>query len=95
MSRNNKATTVRSLPTVMEAFNEYTTLGGILTEPHPFGKDPLENSPAFKQIRQDLFKERLPSLEPVFSSIVTGDNSKFKEGLSFYIALTKRLGSCV
>ena len=97
MSRNNKAAIVNisALPSVAEALRHYTSLGGTLTEPHPFGSDPLEGNPSLKQVRQDLFKERFPSFEPIFASTVAGDNKKFKEGLTFYIAITKRLSCCI
>ena len=70
-----------SLPSVAAAYQHYTSLGGILTEPHGFGVDPLEGIEHFKQVHRDLFKEKVPTFDPLFSSTVSGDCSLFKQGL--------------
>ena len=82
-----------SLPSVSAAYQHYTSLGGILTEPHGFGVDPLEGIEHLKQVRRDLFKEKFPTFDPLFSSTVNGDCSPFKQGLMFYIDVTKRLSA--
>ena len=93
MLHNNRVAPVNSsaLPTVQDALRHYNSLGGALTEPHTFGDDPLNSNQRLQQIRQDLFKERFPSFESLFSSVVAGNHTLFKEGLLFYIETTKRL----
>ena len=99
MSQNNRVALVDPavLPSVSEAYQHYTSLGGTLTEPHNFGVDPLQGNGHLQQVRHDLFKEKFSKFDPLFSSIVNGDCSPLKEGLIFYMEVTKRLSvsSCV
>ena len=83
MVRNNRAAHVNPavLPLVGDAFQHYTSLGGTLTEPHPFGQDPLEGKTHLQQIRHDVFTEKYNSFNPIFHAIVNGYDSLFREGL--------------
>ena len=50
-------------PAVDEAVCHYTSLGGVLTEPHPFGRDRLDGYTLIPQIRCQLFEEKCPSFD--------------------------------
>ena len=93
MTRNNRAAHVNQavLPYVDDAFQCYTSLGGSLTEPHPFGCDPLEGNTHLQQIRHDVFFEKYNTFDPFFHRIVNGDDSLFREGLKLLIDTTQRL----
>lgn len=79
MNTNNKAAQLNpaALPSVDDAFHQYTTLGGTLTETRPFGQDPLEGNTHQQQIRHELFFEKYANLDPIFHGVVNGSDSLF------------------
>ena len=93
MNRNNQSAQVNpaALPSVDDAFHQYTSLGGTLTEPHPSGQDPLEGNAHLQQIRHDVFVEKYTTFDPIFHAVVNGNDSLFREGLKFLIETTQRL----
>ena len=79
------------LPSVMDAVQEYQQAGGHLRDPHQVGMDPL--SPAKQKIRKQAFSERYTSFQAIFSALVNGDSTMFRNALRFYIDVTYRLSS--
>ena len=92
MYKNNKAAKVNiaTLPSVEEAVHQYTSLGGTLTEPHPFGCDPLYGNAHLQQIHHTLFFQKC-TFDSIFHAIVNGNDSLFKSGLMLLINITERL----
>ena len=79
--------------TPAEAVQMYRRSGGRITDPTGFGVDPLLTDTTKCGIRQQAFEERFPSFEPIFSSLVNGDDRLFRDGLIFLCDITYRL-SC-
>ena len=74
-------------PTV--AATNYWNNGGRLTDPEPFGIDPISEENA--EIRRKAFEEKFPSTDVVFNELVNGRPQMFQEALLLYINITKRL----
>ena len=66
---------------------------GTLTDPAPFGVDPLANNHEKKCIREASFSARYPSSADIFHQLVNGIATPFKHALLFYINITKRQSS--
>lgn len=81
------------LPDGQIAVQRFTECGGQLTCFSPFGHDPLHNDSNLTARRESLFQERYPNFQPFFSTVVNGDYGLFREGLLFFIELSKRLES--
>ena len=79
--------------TPAEAVQRYRRNGGRITDPAEFGNDPLLGDASKLEIRRQAFADRVPSFEPIFSSVVNGDDRLFREGLIFLCDITYRL-SC-
>ena len=95
MDRDNRARKIPQslLPSTDQAVQLYRGNGGRLTDPAPFGSDPLASNHDRQHIRDQAFRERFPSFDFVFHRLVNGDSSLFRQALLFYIDITKRLAS--
>lgn len=93
MMRNNRAKRidVSMLPSPDLALRMYRNAGGSLTDPEPFGNDPICTNQEKVDIRESAFLKKFPSFSDMFHEIVNGESSKFKKGLLYYIDITKRL----
>lgn len=78
-----------------DAVTQFESFGGRLTIFSPFGEDPLKESMQLSSRREEEFKERYPDFSQFFYRIVNGDNSLFREGLLFFIDISKRLEASV
>ena len=74
--------------TTPEAYRAYTACGGKLTMESIHGEDPLSSRPELVAQREVQFTERYPSFEPIFHSLVNGDDGLFQEGFLHFIQLT-------
>ena len=94
MGRDNRARRIPAtlLPDPQQAVQMYRDSGGSLTDPAPYGSDPLAENDHKRQIREQSFGERF-SLETVFHKLVNGDYSPFREAVLFYIDVTRRLSA--
>ena len=95
MHGNNHAKAVdqRLLPSTTEAVQRYQQQGGQLTDPWQVGKDPLEGNAYKYGVRQEAFLEKYSSFQSIFSKLVNGDQTTFKQALKFYIDITHRISS--
>ena len=93
MLQNNCARRIdhRLLPSTSDAIQLYHQSGGQLTDPYAVGQDPLEANALKLGIRHEAFYKKYPTFKIVFSSLVNGDSSIFKNALKFYISITRRL----
>ena len=68
-----------------QAANLYRQSGGNITDPAGFGIDPLLSDQHKSLIRSQAFKDKVPSFEPVFHTLVNGDNRLFREGTHVFV----------
>ena len=81
------------LPSVNESVRQYEHhTGGHLTDPYQFGEDPLHTDSCKQTIRKQTFYEKY-SFDTIFSRLVNGDTNDFRDGLKFFIDVTRRLFS--
>lgn len=73
--------------------DEYEQNGGRLTDPYQVGADPLNGNTRMSQLRSQVFSEKFPSFNDIFSRLVNGDRSSFQLALKFYIDTTNRIAS--
>lgn len=81
------------IPPPEQAAQMYRDNVGRLTDPAPFGSDPLAENHEKKIIREASFSSRYPSYEDIFHQLVNGETTHFRRALLFYIDITKRLSS--
>ena len=95
MGTNNQAKSIRQtdLPTTVEAVHQYGQNGGRLTDPYQVGADPLNGNTRMSQLRSQVFSEKFPSFNDIFSRLVNGDRSSFQLALKFYIDITRRIAA--
>ena len=95
MGRNNRARQISPglLPDPDLAVEMYRNHGGTLTDPAPYGNDPLPADSDKQRICADAFDKRYPSMNTIFHHLVNGNSSLFKEALLFYIDVTRRLSA--
>ena len=60
-----------------------------MTDPHPFGKDPLERDPQLCEQRDHSFQH--PPFEDIFSDTASGNNIPFQQAIQSYVEITDRL----
>ena len=65
------------LPSVSDAVHMYSQTGGRLQDPHQVGIDPLTT--VKHDIRQLAFFEKYPSFQTIFSRLVNGDSTMFRD----------------
>ena len=94
MGRDNRARRIPAtlLPDPQQAVQMYRDNDGSLTDPAPYGNDPLAENYHKRQIREQSFVERF-SLETVFHKLVNGDYTPFREAVLFYIDITRCLSA--
>lgn len=95
MLRNNCAKPIdqRLLPSVQDAVQLYEQQEGQLWDPYQVGSDPLKGNAYKYGVRQEAFLEKYPSFQEIFSKLVNGDSTTFRDALKFYIDITHRV-SC-
>lgn len=93
MMRDNRAQRIdmNYLPSPHQAARMYEDAGGRLTDPAPFGTDPIADCPEKKRIRDCSFTDRYPSVSELFHEVVNDNSHNFKLALLFYIDITRRL----
>ena len=86
---------VLPIPEVAVAMYEHT--GGQLTLIPKFGSDPLEVHiySDLQDARNQGFTAKYPDLEPVFSSVVNGNDHPFTSGLKYFISLATCLSHSI
>ena len=79
MLQNNQAATLprHTLPEAIDAVQNFEASGGQLTRFSSFGHDPLQTRPDLLTQRETLFKERFPSFDEFFHTVVNNDTSLF------------------
>ena len=92
MRIDNRVTSIdeQLLPSPLEAVELYRAAGGIITDEHQFGIDPLLNDLDKHAIRQTVFIQHF-KFNNIFHQIVNGDDSSFREALLLFIDITYRL----
>lgn len=93
MQQNNKTKKIppHMLPALDQATEAYRNNSGTLTDPAPYGCDPLEQDADKKRIRVQAFHDRFPSFEDILHNLVNGHSTVFKQALLFYMDVTHRL----
>ena len=93
MRNNNRVKVVNpiDLPGVSAAIQMYQQAGGNLRDPHSVGTDALTD--VKRGIRNQVFSGRYPSFELIFSRLVNGDSTMFRNALICFIDITYRLSS--
>ena len=91
MQQDNRARVIAPslLPSTDQAIRLYERSGGRLSDPTPFGSDPLHGER--REMRDQAFSRRYPSIDSIFHRLVNGDNLPYKQALLFLIDLTRRL----
>lgn len=95
MSKDNRVQQIPAsvIPSVEQAVQMYRDNVGTLTDPAPFGIDPLEDNFEKKCIREAAFSSKYSSYETIFHNLVNGEATPFKNALLYYTDITKRLSS--
>ena len=93
MQQDNRARAITPslLPLTDQAVQLYESSGGRLSDPTPFGSDPLHGDR--QEMRDRAFHQRYPLFDSIFHQLVNGDNLAFKQGLLFLIDLNRRLSA--
>ena len=94
MKKNNHAVKIppHLIPDSTQAVDMYQASGGSLTEPTIFGKDPLDQDPIKRKIREDAITNVF-SFNDIFGEVTNGNGSTFKKALDFFIDVTYRLNN--
>ena len=93
--QNNRARKIPQtlLPLPEQASEAYRNTMGVLTDPSPYGRDPLDQDTTKNRLRLQAFHGRFPSFDPIFYDLVNGNSTSFKEAVLFFIDITRRM-SC-
>ena len=83
------------VPSLDSAVQAYVALGGHLSPPSTFGRDPLLNSPYLSVQRSHILDSRLPSPEELFGYTVNGYYEPFAASLAYFINVTNQLAAYV
>jgi len=78
------------LPLGREVVTEYRQMGGNITEGTIFGSDPFDNNYAGRMMRDRDFTQVFPSLVPINSFLVNGQEGPFENALLEFINITNR-----
>ena len=73
---------------------QYRQQGGHLTDPHPFGSDPLEGNEHLQGQRDRTFIRLIPEgldYGEIFSQIMSGHTGLFENAITTYITITQQL----
>ena len=97
MDNNNKAKHIADslVPQPSSAVQQFEGLGGHLTIFSGFGEDPLRNSSQLVTQREMEFTNRYPDFCLFFNRIVNFDSTLFRDGLLFFIDVSKRLEASI
>ena len=79
------------LPDGETAVQEYESNGGQLTVFSSFGEDPLQGNPSLIAEREAEFYRRFTDFSDFFHNIANGDYYLFREGVMFFIDISRRL----
>ena len=79
------------IPDAESAVEEFEGTGGHLTVLSSFGEDPLQRNPNLVVQREAEFYGRYPDFSQFFYTAVNGDFFLFREGIIFFINLSKTL----
>ena len=95
MISNNHAAQIdsRPLPSVENAIHNFEGSGGHLTIFNSFGEDPLQRSPLMVAQREREFLSKYPDFETFFHTVANGDYYLFREGILYFIDITRRLSN--
>ena len=78
-----------------DAVRRFEDAGGHLTHFSNFRKDLLEGRPHLIAERERVFHERFPDFGPFFHNLLNGGSSLFRDGLTYFTAITVRLHSTI
>ena len=80
------------IPTAEEAAAAFRQQGGHLSDPRPYGRDPLEGDDALTQQREEIFEERIgSSFSDVFGNLLAGNSDLFERAVLQYVLVTEEL----
>ena len=87
MQRDNRtrAFTPSLLPPTDQAIQLYESSGGRLSDPTPFGTDPIDGDR--REMRDQAFRRKYPSIDSIFHRLVNGESLIFKQALLFLILM--------
>lgn len=93
MHRNNQVMPLDPalVPEPEDAVQQFEAHGGHLTLFSAFGRDPLEDREDLIKAREEDFYRKYPDFGCFFYTVVNNDYSLFREGLLFFIDVSKRL----
>ena len=91
MTLDNRVKSIQSqfLPSTSEAMDIYRAEGGLISDEHGFGIDPLHGSLDKQQTRQEAFLQQY-NFDHIFHALVNGNDILFKNAL-FFSDITFRL----
>ena len=72
------------LPTTSRAVQIYEQNGGRINEMTEFGHNPIANNATKCAMRMQAFTEKYSSFDHIFSNLVNGNSTPFKNALKFY-----------
>ena len=87
------ATTNIHLPSTGDAVGMYRQQGGVLTDPSPYGTDPLENDTQKMDQRRLEFQSNAMTFEDIFTNVISGNDVPFRRAILLYIHITDHLSS--
>ena len=80
------------IATVVDAAAEYRQQGGRLTDPQPFGSDPLEEDSQVVEQREETVLQRIGmSFEGIFNNLIAGNKDPFERVIMLFISVTEEL----
>ena len=79
------------VPEPEDVLQQFEAHGGQVTLFSPFGQDPLQEREDLIRLREQEFHTRYPDFSFFFSTVVNDDFSLFRDGLLFFIDVSKRL----
>ena len=93
MHRNNQVMPLDPalVPEPEDAVQQFEAHGGHLTLFSAFGRDPLEDREDLIKAREEDFYRKYPDFGCFFYTVVNNDYALFREGLLFFIDVSKRL----
>ena len=93
-SHCNGTTVIRphEIPSTQQATDDYRQQGGTLSDPEPFGYDPLANDATLRDQRDVVFSERIRTTFPdIFHQLLIGNTVPLEEAILMYISITEEL----
>ena len=91
-SRNGTVITPDEIPSTQQATDNYRQQSGTLSDPEPFGSDPLTADALLCSQRDDIFFERIgTTFSEIFNQLLIGNTIPFEEAILMYICITEEL----